>query len=107
MNRPVPGEAAAGKNPVSHTGKIYNVLSHKLAERIYRKVPGLREVYVWLCSEIGRPINQPRLAAAQLVVAPGRRLDDVKPEVEGIIVDELAGTERLVGDLIAGKYHLY
>ncbi|MEK6582678.1 MAG: methionine adenosyltransferase, partial [Nitrospirota bacterium] len=29
LNRPLGTEAAAGKNPVSHVGKIYNVLSHK------------------------------------------------------------------------------
>lgn len=25
-------EAAAGKNPVSHVGKIYNLLAHEIAE---------------------------------------------------------------------------
>ncbi|MDD4621464.1 MAG: methionine adenosyltransferase, partial [Methanosarcina sp.] len=39
LNRPVSSEAAAGKNPVSHTGKIYNLLSHRIATRIYREVP--------------------------------------------------------------------
>ena len=28
VNRPLGTEAAAGKNPVSHVGKIYNLLSH-------------------------------------------------------------------------------
>ena len=32
VNRPMGTEAAAGKNPVSHVGKIYNLLSHKIAE---------------------------------------------------------------------------
>jgi len=31
LNRPLGTEAAAGKNPVSHVGKIYNVLAHQLA----------------------------------------------------------------------------
>ena len=35
LNRPMSVEAAAGKNPVSHVGKIYNVLAHELAMRIY------------------------------------------------------------------------
>ncbi|RLI09670.1 methionine adenosyltransferase, partial [Candidatus Bathyarchaeota archaeon] len=55
LNRPMCSEAAAGKNPVSHVGKIYNVLTHRIAEAIYEQVPGLREVYVWLLSQIGRP----------------------------------------------------
>jgi S-adenosylmethionine synthetase len=27
-------EAAAGKNPVSHVGKIYNVVAHQIAEAL-------------------------------------------------------------------------
>lgn len=107
LNRPVPAEAAAGKNSVSHPGKVYNVLSHKLAQRIYAAIPGLQEVYVWLCSQIGQPIDQPRIAAAQLVLTPGRRLEDMRSEVMPIIEDELSGIGRLVADLTAGKYQVY
>lgn len=52
MNRPMGTEAAAGKSPVSHVGKIYNVLTHKIANEIYEKVEGDREVYVLLLSRI-------------------------------------------------------
>ena len=41
LNRPVCSEAAAGKNPISHVGKIYNVLTHKIANSIYEKVSGI------------------------------------------------------------------
>lgn len=107
LNRPVSAEAASGKNPVSHPGKIYNVLSHKLAERIHKEVPGIREVYVWLCSQIGLPIDQPRIAAAQLVLDPDMRLNGISSEVEVIIQDELSTIEKLVQDLVAGRYRLY
>jgi len=60
LNRPVSSEAAAGKNPVSHVGKIYNVLSHRIANEIYVNVPDINEVYVWLLSQIGEPIDKPR-----------------------------------------------
>jgi S-adenosylmethionine synthetase len=60
FNRPMSTEAAAGKNPVSHVGKIYNLLSHKMADNVYRNVSGIREVYIWLCSQIGVAIDQPR-----------------------------------------------
>ncbi len=107
MNRPTSAEAAAGKNPVSHVGKIYNVLSHKLAQRIYGEVPGLREVYLLLCSQIGLPIDQPQVAVAQLILEPGIRLESVKSKAEAIIDDELAAIERLVEDLTQGRYGLY
>jgi S-adenosylmethionine synthetase len=35
--RPASAEAAAGKNPVAHVGKIYNVLAQVLAEDIHKK----------------------------------------------------------------------
>ncbi|MEM2885324.1 MAG: methionine adenosyltransferase, partial [Thermoproteota archaeon] len=71
LNRPTSSEAAAGKNPVSHVGKIYNVLTYYLADAVYGKVDGIDEVYVWLLSQIGRPINRPKIAAAQVV--PSRK----------------------------------
>lgn len=35
LNRPMSTEAAAGKNPVSHVGKIYTFLTHFMADEIY------------------------------------------------------------------------
>jgi S-adenosylmethionine synthetase len=32
LNRPISTEAAAGKNPVSHVGKIYSLLTHHIAD---------------------------------------------------------------------------
>ncbi len=66
LNRPRGSEAAAGKNPVSHVGKIYNVLAPMLADWIYREVPGLQQVVVWLCSRIGDPVDKPRVASVQV-----------------------------------------
>jgi S-adenosylmethionine synthetase len=41
-------------------------------------VPELEEVYIWLLSEIGRPIDQPAIAAAQVVMTENSSLDKVK-----------------------------
>jgi len=59
LNRPMSTEAAAGKNPVSHVGKIYALLSHQMAQRIVTAVGGVAEVSVWLCSQIGQPVDCP------------------------------------------------
>ena len=61
-------EAAAGKNPVSHVGKIYNLLAHKTAEKIYRQTTGIQEVYVLFLSRIGSPVNKPHMATAQVLL---------------------------------------
>lgn len=103
LNRPMSTEAAAGKNPVSHVGKIYSLLAHRLAAEIYTKVSGLREVYVWLCSQIGQPIDRPMIASAQLILPPGVGLAEVEPAVKGIIEQELATMDEFTTRLARGE----
>lgn len=102
LNRPVSSEAAAGKNPVSHIGKIYNLLSHRIAARIYMEVPEVSEVYVWLLSEIGSPIDQPQIASAQLIMKKGN-LSDVEKEAAEIVENELENIHAFSMELAAGK----
>ncbi|WP_094227345.1 methionine adenosyltransferase [Methanolobus psychrotolerans] len=84
LNRPVSSEAAAGKNPVSHVGKVYNVLSHHIAGKIVDKVPDVKEAYVWLLSDIGVSIDKPKVAAAQVITEKGS-VEAVAKEVEEVI----------------------
>ncbi|HID26609.1 MAG TPA: methionine adenosyltransferase [Methanosarcinales archaeon] len=102
LNRPVSNEAAAGKNPVSHVGKIYNVLTHKIANEIYNQVPDIKEVYVWLMSQIGKPIDHPKIAAAQIIMNKGS-LAEVKKEVEEVIDQEFTNLQNFIMDLAYGK----
>ncbi len=103
LNRPMSTEAAAGKNPVSHVGKIYTLLAHRLAAEIYAHVPGLREVYVWLCSQIGQPIDRPLIASAQLILQPGVGLAEVEPNVKAMIEQELAMMDSFTSRLTRGE----
>lgn len=102
LNRPIGSEAAAGKNPVSHVGKIYNALTHRIADEIYTKVPNIKEVYVWLLSQIGRPIDHPAIAAAQ-VIMDGNSLERVKKEINEVIDSELGNIQKFCMDLAYGK----
>jgi len=104
VNRPMGTEAAAGKNPVSHVGKIYNVLSHKIAEKLYNEIDGMREVYVYLVSRIGTPINEPQLAAAQVLLQPRLAVKDVSRRVGEIMERELAAIEGFCRELSEGRY---
>lgn len=103
FNRPSTTEAAAGKNPVSHVGKIYNLLSHEIADHIHREVGGIREVTVWLCSQIGKPIDQPLMAAAQIIPEEGASLADLRAPVEGVVDRELAGIHDFTDRLAQGE----
>ncbi len=107
LSRPSGMEAAAGKNPVSHVGKIYSILAHHIANEIYLRVDGVAEVYVWLASQIGRPIDLPRVASAQLVLEREASLADVADGVEEIIDHELSEMPVFVADLAEGRYRVW
>ncbi|MFQ6064095.1 MAG: methionine adenosyltransferase [Candidatus Bathyarchaeia archaeon] len=103
LNRPLCSEAAAGKNPVSHVGKIYNLLTHRIAEQVYEQVAGIGEVYIWLLSQIGKPIDQPAIASAQVVMKRGNRFEDVEKSIKEVVDSELENIDKFCMDLAYGK----
>jgi S-adenosylmethionine synthetase len=104
INRPIGTEAAAGKNPISHVGKIYNILSHKAAQKIFKAARGIKEVYVLLSSRIGEPIDKPQMTAAQIVLEREANLKDVSEMAEDILQKELKNINKLCLELSQGKY---
>ncbi len=83
--RPMSLEASAGKNPVNHVGKIYNILGNVIANEIVQQSGGdVKEVHVKILSQIGKPVDQPQVASLQLLPADGVRLAAVKPRAESI-----------------------
>jgi S-adenosylmethionine synthetase len=107
LMRPRSSEAAAGKNPVSHVGKIYNILSHKIAERVVEEVPEVREVFIWLVSRIGKPVDQPDMAAAEVVMKRQGSFQDVKERISDIINRELERMPQFIDRLIENKLYPY
>lgn len=106
--RPSSSEAASGKNPISHVGKIYNVMAFEIAERIVGEVQEVREAYLWLLSKIGEPVNLPRLAAAQVAIASGADSRDVTKRVNEVIESSLvpATFKDVIDRLIRGEVTL-
>jgi Archaeal S-adenosylmethionine synthetase len=103
--RPMTMEAIAGKNPVSHVGKIYNVLAQRAASEI-AELDGVDESYVTLVSKIGSPISQPLLCGVQisgdLQMTPG-----MEAEVNSIIDHCLESSDKMVEEFVQGKLRLY
>lgn len=104
LNRPWGSEAAASNNPISHVGKIYNVLTHLLANRLLTQITGLRDVTVWLCSRIGTPIDQPQMVSVQTYSQPGVILADVTAPIRQIVQQELAYMPVFYQELAQGRY---
>ena len=107
LMRPQSGEASAGKNPISHVGKIYNYLAHILAADIYQHVEEAGEVMVWLASRIGEPIDQPALVAVELIPQRGKKLAAGYQKVIAWRVEQhLEGIGDLSQKLILGEVSL-
>ena len=106
LNRPMSSEAAAGKNPVSHVGKIYNALCYRIANRVMNDVNGVKEIYVWLLSQIGKPINEPSVVSAQIIPENGIDLKPVSSLIDEVIADEFDHLHEFCRDLAEGKITL-
>jgi len=104
LNRPMGTEAAAGKNPVSHVGKIYNVLAHQMAREIYQSMEGIKEVYVLLLSRIGAPIDRPQLATAQLLLEKGRRINEMSGKAREVMERRFSDIGAFCAALARGEY---
>ena len=87
--RPMSLEATAGKNPVSHVGKIYNVLAKRIADKIAGKVHGIKEVYVEILSQIGRPITDPWIASIRVIGDFETLPSNIRGEIYSIVEEEL------------------
>lgn len=106
LTRPAGSEATAGKNPVSHIGKIYNALSFKLAEEIQKAVPDLEEVLVWMYNVIGKPVNEPKAIIIQPI--SDKELDVAKFEsaIKEIVEQNLNKMDEFCMQLASGKIEI-
>ena len=105
--RPMSLEATAGKNPINHVGKIYNVLARQMAKKVYREVEGISEVYIKVLSQIGKPIDQPLMTDVQLILSKGATLDRIRGDVESIVDEGLADLRKISEAIMDGKILLF
>ena len=98
--RPMTLEAAAGKNPVSHVGKLYNLYAADLCRSIVEN--GLaREASAFLVSRIGNPINEPQVL--DIKVRPGDADFGSIRNMAALMLDEMPFMWKRV---LAGEYEI-
>ena len=100
-------EATAGKNPVSHVGKIYNVLAKLTAEKIYQEVRGIREVYIKILSQIGKPISSPLMVNVQVSLEKGYTLTNVRADVKSIVDEAVTNISKVTDLILRGGTELF
>ena len=106
--RPMSMEAAAGKNPVTHVGKLYNLLSFDIADRLVKEHAGkVKEVWVRIVSQIGKPIDEPQAATAQIIPEKGTHLSSIQKDAEALIDEELEKIYKMTERIVEGKVRCF
>jgi S-adenosylmethionine synthetase len=105
--RPMTLEAVAGKNPVTHVGKLYNVAARSIARALVESLEAVSEARCVLVSQIGQPVKQPQIVDIDLRLEDGQTVAGLRPGVERMLEAELQRLDTLWQDVIAGTVPLY
>ena len=105
--RPMTLEAAAGKNPVHHVGKLYNLAAQAIARSAARESLGVREATCVLVSEIGHPIDDPQVVDLRIAIRPGQPIEAVTVPLREMVENELHRFPEFQADLLKGLVRLY
>ena len=106
--RPMSMEATSGKNPITHIGKLYNIMSKLIAEDVAKKVSDEVEVRVRILSQIGKPVSEPLNCNVQLVSATeNKKFNKWKQEAESIANDWLDNVDKVTDLIINGKVRTF
>jgi S-adenosylmethionine synthetase len=101
-------EAAAGKNPVNHVGKLYNVAAHRIAEAIVAALPAaVAEAHCYLVSRIGHPIHDPAVVHMRVRTRDGADPRDLEAEISRIAEAYIAGLAGLADRFVAGEIAIF
>jgi len=105
--RPTTMEAVAGKNPVTHVGKLYNLAARHISAEIVAEVDAVTDAQCCLVSQIGQPVTDPAIANLQIRTIAGVDVAEVAPQVEDIVRNQLSRTGELWKEVIDGRLGIY
>lgn len=100
-------EAACGKNPISHVGKVYNVLALLAAQDIVERVPTVREATVYVLSQIGAPLDQPLVATALVRPTDGSLTPSIQTDVQSVLDEHLAQVNSIRTRILSRELTLF
>jgi S-adenosylmethionine synthetase len=105
--RPMSLEAAAGKNPVTHVGKIYNVLAARIAEALVANVPEIESAQCLMVSQIGQPVTEPAVLRIAIATRDGVPAAAIEHRIDQIADDQFGRTHGLIDDFVEGKVDVF
>jgi S-adenosylmethionine synthetase len=104
--RPMTMEAVAGKNPLTHIGKLYNVAAQQLAEAVVGEVAGVLEAECFLVNQIGAPIDRPTITLVRARTEAGVIAPYSARQIEDITERQVAGIRDLWTGFVDGRYRV-
>jgi S-adenosylmethionine synthetase len=105
--RPMSIEAAAGKNPVSHVGKIYNIVARRIAQAMAMASEEIVSAECLMVGRIGAPISKPAIMHITLRTKEGTSADQLKDQAAAAAADELNRIPDIVEQFLAGSIEVY
>lgn len=105
--RPMTIESVAGKNPVTHVGKLYSIAAQRIAESLVAEIEAVAGADCYLVSRIGHPIGEPQLVDLRVATADDVPVAELREEAEAVVADHLAGIGRLWEELIESATVVY
>lgn len=101
--RPMSMESLAGKNPITHVGKLYNLVAGLTAAALVGEISEVTEAQCYLVSQIGRPINEPQVVDIKLRVRDPALFPDIRHRAEEIVANQISRLDLLWSDMLAGR----
>ncbi len=99
--RPMTMESVAGKNPVTHVGKIYNIAAGLIADALVQELAEVLEAHCWLVSRIGQPVDDPAIVNLRLRLSERTPLAKVESAARAIVKAQMAHISEISDRLLA------
>jgi S-adenosylmethionine synthetase len=100
--RPMTMESIAGKNPVTHVGKLYNLAAGVIAARLVEELPEVAAAECYLVSQIGTPIAEPQLVDLRLLPHEAGAIETLRTKAQQVARAELGRIDGLADELLTG-----
>ena len=101
--RPMTMESIAGKNPITHVGKLYNLLAGLMAHALVKEIPDVTEAQCFLVSEIGRPIDEPQTVDIKVRLRDPCLLPDTRRHAQEIAADQISRLGQIWSQSLSGE----
>lgn len=104
LMRPAGSESYAGKNPLSHIGKVYTALCFEIADDLHRNLldEEMGEVVVWMYNRIGEPVGEPMAVVVEVTADTV----SIESSIRSIVCEHLNRIDEMYKRLINGTSRL-